>query len=543
MQLCKDITPQNSHKNDYVTKNISKYCNKDPISSANQNLGKSKQKPKKIQVFDLETNQQPVKIFVGGVPPKLSESYLRHLFKAEFSKIPEMKNKFRILSACCFKGFGFINITGLSKSRVEKALKDFSLVYNSRKFITRVAIDSNVSDETKLKKKDFKVLVRNLTDDITHVELNEYFSQFGKLDNTYAAFDAETGKHKGFGFVIFENFEDVKKVLEINKHEIKGKVVYVVENYLKEEWTLMKESGFSSKIARKKRKSENSSKISKHSLSSKSEITDNILKNSNESQSDPIKESKSDLDTKNDLENQSSDTLQFKVKSKKQIKKSNLSQNQIIGLSNDQNENTTNYEQYNYYPVSNNNFTPNAYYEIQDNNYNNKGYADPNTVIYNEYDYQNEAYKESVYQQYSQKDYYDYYNQNANYDQYPTNHCSNYDNNYSYHNYGQPQMYSNYNTVSGYENNNYDLSSQIYNAQNNELQHEQSQAFQNFQTHNFYRQDNMACNFNSSYQSGFNKSNANQNIQPRHYNEPSDQTNQNNTKDDSIKQKYNKNLK
>ena len=572
MQLCQDISPKVSYKSNNETKSTSYDIEKDDVSVFNQYLGKNKQKLQNSQDYNLEANKKSVKIFVGGVPPKLSEGYLRHLFKAEFSKIPEVKNKFKILNACCFKGFGFINITGLSKSQVEEALRDFNLVYNYRRFITRVAIDSNLSNETKLKKRDCKVLVKNLSDDITHVELNEYFSQFGKLDNTYAAFDTETGKHKNFGFVIFENFEDVKKVLDIKKHVIKGTTVNAVENYLKEEWDMMKEKGLSSKIARKRRKSKCSSNSSKNLDSSKSEIVDSSPKHSgqnegtpknsnesegtpkysNQSESGPIKESKFDLKTQGGHEIQSPDTMQLKVNTKKQIKKPSLPQKQIICPLNDQNEKTMNSEHYNYYAVSSNKFTPNANYETQSNYYNNKGYADPNTAVYNGYDYQNQGYLDRPSQQYPQKSYYEFYNQNAPYDQYQTNYpCpqleknypSNYDYNYNYDNYGQPQSYSNYNTESGYETNNYGLNNQVYSVQNSELQNEQPQVFQNYQTNDYYRQDNMAYNSNSLNEPVCYQSNTNQNLQPYQYYEPSDQTYQNNTKDSFKSAAYDKNRK
>ena len=202
MQLWQAITAQNNQLVNNLTTETNECKTKEEMSGTSKNLGKNKKKQKNKLDIDFKT-KTPIKIFVGGVPPNLSEGHLRQLFKAEFLKIAEVKDKFKILSACCFKGFGFINILGLDKSQVEEALQKINLVYNSRKFITRVAIDSLIAQETKQKKKDYKLLVKNLSENITHIELHEYFSQFGKLDNTYAAFDTETGKHKGFGFVIF----------------------------------------------------------------------------------------------------------------------------------------------------------------------------------------------------------------------------------------------------------------------------------------------------------------------------------------------------
>lgn len=193
------------------------------------------QKRKVAPAMNSNKGTSSLKIFVGGVPPLMSNVELESLFKSESTKNIELKNNLRIMSSCCFKGYGFINVSGVNKEILDECLLKMNLVYNGRKFILRTAIDRSVAKETKLKKKDNKLLVRNLTMDITHVELYQYFSQFGKIDNTYAAFDPKTNLHKGFGFVMFENFKDVKTVMNIKNHKIKDTVVHVCVNYLKGE--------------------------------------------------------------------------------------------------------------------------------------------------------------------------------------------------------------------------------------------------------------------------------------------------------------------
>ncbi len=56
-------------------------------------------------------------------------------------------------------------------------------------------------------------------------EVKAYFNQFGKVEEAVMLMDQQTKRHRGFGFVTFENEDVVDRVCEIHFHTIKNKKV------------------------------------------------------------------------------------------------------------------------------------------------------------------------------------------------------------------------------------------------------------------------------------------------------------------------------
>ena len=55
--------------------------------------------------------------------------------------------------------------------------------------------------------------------------MSAYFSQFGKVEEAVMLMDQQTKRHRGFGFVTFENEDVVDRVCEIHFHTVKNKKV------------------------------------------------------------------------------------------------------------------------------------------------------------------------------------------------------------------------------------------------------------------------------------------------------------------------------
>lgn len=70
-----------------------------------------------------------------------------------------------------------------------------------------------------------KIFVGGVSQDTSADEVKAYFSQFGKVDETVMLMDQQTKRHRGFGFVTFENEDVVDRVCEIHFHTIKNKKV------------------------------------------------------------------------------------------------------------------------------------------------------------------------------------------------------------------------------------------------------------------------------------------------------------------------------
>lgn len=67
-----------------------------------------------------------------------------------------------------------------------------------------------------------KLFVGNLDRRVKWFHLKEFFAQYGEVTYTKVAYDRETRRSRGFGFVVFANEVDAAKALE----EANGKIMW-----------------------------------------------------------------------------------------------------------------------------------------------------------------------------------------------------------------------------------------------------------------------------------------------------------------------------
>lgn len=70
-----------------------------------------------------------------------------------------------------------------------------------------------------------KVFVGGLSATTDTDDLNEYFSKFGKVQESMLLYDKQTNRHRGFAFVTFETEDAAEAVVQKHFHEIKSKIV------------------------------------------------------------------------------------------------------------------------------------------------------------------------------------------------------------------------------------------------------------------------------------------------------------------------------
>jgi RNA-binding protein Musashi len=70
--------------------------------------------------------------------------------------------------------------------------------------------------------KSDKLFVRALPPTCTQESFRAYWRNFGQISDATLMMDKETGRHRGFGFVNYENSEAVEKVLSSGPHVMDG---------------------------------------------------------------------------------------------------------------------------------------------------------------------------------------------------------------------------------------------------------------------------------------------------------------------------------
>lgn len=165
------------------------------------------------------TDPAPGKLFVGGLSWQTSSEKLREYF-GMFGNVTDvliMKDPVTQRS----RGFGFITFS--EPNSVENVLKVPIHTLDGKKIDPKHATPKNRPKPQSNKTK--KIFVGGVSQDTSADEVKAYFSQFGKVEETVMLMDQQTKRHRGFGFVTFENDDVVDRVCEIHFHTIKNKKV------------------------------------------------------------------------------------------------------------------------------------------------------------------------------------------------------------------------------------------------------------------------------------------------------------------------------
>ncbi len=133
-----------------------------------------------------------------------------------FSTFPLNSDLFQLQRS---RGFGFI--TFANPDSVERVLTIPSHTLDGKKIDPKHATPKSKSKANKTK----KIFVGGVSQETSADEVKAYFQQFGKVEEAVMLMDQQTKRHRGFGFVTFENEDVVDRVCEIHFHTVKNKKV------------------------------------------------------------------------------------------------------------------------------------------------------------------------------------------------------------------------------------------------------------------------------------------------------------------------------
>mmetsp|Transcript_13458 Transcript_13458/g.20242 ORF Transcript_13458/g.20242 Transcript_13458/m.20242 type:complete len:452 (+) Transcript_13458:58-1413(+) len=168
--------------------------------------------------YENEEENTDGKLFVGGLSWQTTDDGLKYYFEkfGELVDVALMTDK----RTGQPRGFGFISFK--DPAAVDVVLGQThnidGRVVDVKRAVPRDKAPAPSRQESR------KVFVGGLAPEVGDKEFNEYFSKFGPLQDSIVMYDRKTNRSRGFGFVTFENEDDVRSVLR-SEHEIMGKWV------------------------------------------------------------------------------------------------------------------------------------------------------------------------------------------------------------------------------------------------------------------------------------------------------------------------------
>ncbi|KAM9812078.1 RNA-binding protein Musashi homolog 2b isoform 1-T1 [Syngnathus typhle] len=167
----------------------------------------------------IDPQHFPGKMFIGGLSWQTSPDSLKHYFNT-FGEIRECM-VMRDPTTKRSRGFGFV--TFADSASVDNVLAQPHHELDSKMIDPKVAFPRRT--QPKMVTRTKKIFVGGISANTIIEDVKHYFEQFGKVEDAMLMFDKTTSRHRGFGFVTFENEDLAEKVCDIHYHEINNKMV------------------------------------------------------------------------------------------------------------------------------------------------------------------------------------------------------------------------------------------------------------------------------------------------------------------------------
>ena len=149
------------------------------------------------------------KVFIGGLSYKTDDDTLKTYF-AKYGNLVDyvvMKDGQTGRS----RGFGFVTYS--CSSMVDELMKNRPHIIDGRQVEPKRATPREDSGKTEVQMTVKKLFIGGLRDNLTEDDLKTYFNNYGNVIEAVVMKEKETGKSRGFGFVTFDDYDPVDKII------------------------------------------------------------------------------------------------------------------------------------------------------------------------------------------------------------------------------------------------------------------------------------------------------------------------------------------
>lgn len=158
------------------------------------------------------------KVFIGGLSYKTDDETLKNYFLkyGELVDYVVMKDGQTGRS----RGFGFVTYS--DSFMVDELMKNRPHIIDGRQVEPKRATPREDSGKSEVQMTVKKLFIGGLRDNITEDDLKRYFGNYGSIVEAVVMKEKESSKSRGFGFVTFDDYDPVDKIILEKNHVING---------------------------------------------------------------------------------------------------------------------------------------------------------------------------------------------------------------------------------------------------------------------------------------------------------------------------------